>query len=70
MDVKLKLTDKDYYQTQEGFTTILNSDFACLTRVEEIVAKLKPGEVFIDDEFGPNNPKDKVKGHKLSLYDN
>ena len=45
----------------------MNSDFAALTRIEQLVSDLKPGEKFFDKEFGPKNDKDEI-GNRMSLY--
>lgn len=49
--------------------TILNSDTACLTRVEELVQEMKKNKQtqFFDVDFGPRDSKDDM-GSKLSLY--
>ena len=66
MDVKITLNDEDYF-LHDTFTTIMNSDYAALTRLEQLVSVLKPGEKFFDTEFGPKNANDEI-GNKMSLY--
>ena len=67
--VKRKLESKntkDYY-FREGSTTILNSLDAAISKCEEIVAELKQGEKFFDNEFGPRDDMDE-EGNRKSLY--
>ena len=68
MDVKIVLNDEDYF-LHDTYTTILNSDYAALTRWEQLVSLLKPGQKYFDVEFGPKDQND-VKGNKMSLYAN
>lgn len=68
MEVKLTLNDEDYFQ-HDSFTTIMNSDYAALTRWEQLVGTLKQQDKFYDVEFGPKDENDE-KGSKMSLYSN
>ena len=70
LEVKLTLTDHDYFLKEEcDYTTIMNSDYAALTRWEQLLAELKDGERYFDVEFGPKD-KDDERGSKMALYSN
>lgn len=68
MDVKIALTEDDYFLKKEnGYESILNSDYAALTKCEQLLGNLKEGQRFFDVDFGPKDKKDE-KGSKMSLY--
>ena len=66
MNFKASLNEEDYF-LYDIYTTILNSDYAALTKWEQLVSTLKSGEKFLDTEFGPKDANDEV-GNKMSLY--
>lgn len=40
LEVKVVLKDTDYFLAKEGYSTILNSDYAALTKCEQLIGKL------------------------------
>ena len=65
-DAKVVLDEEDYF-LGDIYTTILNSEFATITRWDQLISELKPNELYFDTEFGPRDNED-IEGCRKALF--